>query len=71
MSTPRHGKPPNAGHVAAILVTGLMFLFLVALAIFGYARSGLTPREIAAGCIALAVALIAALWLRREKGRQQ
>ena len=71
MSTegPRHGKDrraPNAGHVAAILIAGVMFLFLVALAVFGAARNRLTPHEIAAGCVALAVLVVAAFWLRRE-----
>jgi len=66
---PRHGKDrraPNAGHVAAILALGAVFLFLVGLAIFGAARNHLTPREIAAGCIAIVFGAVAAFWLRRE-----
>lgn len=66
---PRHGKDgraPNAGHVAALAVAVAASLSLVALAVFGAVANGLTPSEIAGGCVAIVFGAVAALWLRRE-----
>lgn len=42
---------------------------IVALGVFGAVRNGLTPREVALGCIAIVVGAVAALWLRMDKLR--
>ena len=67
---PRHERdrrPPNAGYLAAAAVLVVSGAFVLGLGVFGGIRNGLTVREVIAGAIGLAVAVIAGLLLRRER----
>ena len=66
----RHEKPPNAGRVAARIVMGLAGVALLVLGGFSYHSNRITFPDVVGLVACVVVYAVAALWLRREKGRQ-